>query len=661
MKTNTDNNSNTNASAAVAYSKELEDFMSAHGIGINTLDEDARGELSARKSRFEFLRRSKLWPYMKPLKVVYAHMRYFYFVMKEQGFIKALKTKKSVKKFSKEYIKGLFPDEATIKEHNAHKFSKDIKFSILAPLYNTPEKFLRDMIESVMAQTYSNWELCLADGSDDEHAFVGKIVAEYQAKDSRIIYRKLEKNLGISENTNICIDMATGEYIALFDHDDILIPTALYENMLAICDHDADFIYTDEATFNGDNIYDIVTYHFKPDFAVDNLRANNYICHFSVFSRELVDKVGKFSTEYDGSQDHDMILRLTSAAKCVYHIPKLLYLWRSHSNSVSQDINSKTYAIDAGKRAVRDNLAKAGLKATVESSPAFPTIYKINYELTATPKISIIIPNKDSLKLLGNCVDSILKLSTYRNFEIVIVENNSTTDEIWEYYKLIEDLDMVKVIRYEDEFNYSRINNFAVNVATGDYLLFLNNDIEIITPSWMEELLMYAQREDIGAVGAKLYFGNNTIQHNGVVIGGGEDRIAFHSFVGEHRNHVGYMGRPFYAQNVSAVTAACLLMRRSVFEEIGGFDEKLAVAYNDVDLCLKVRDKGYLIVVNPFVEAYHYESISRGYETKRGNQDRFRAEVNYMKDKWGHVLSKEDPFYNPNMSKDRSWKFGIIP
>lgn len=641
------------------YSDDLNKFMSERKLGANKLTEDDRGQISAAPSRFKRLRKSRIWPYLKPLRIVYAHMRFIAIRSRDVGFFNAFRTKKKEYDFSKGYISGLMPDEETRRIQSKEKFTRKIKISIVAPLYNTPEKYLKDMMNSVIDQTYSNWELCLADGSDSEHDYVEKICKEYCKKDNRIVYKRLEKNLGISENTNICIEMATGEYIALFDHDDILVPTALYENMKMICERNADFIYTDEATFLEDDIYNIVTYHFKPDFAIDNLRANNYICHFSVFSRTLIDEVGLFSTEYDGSQDHDMILRLTKAAKNVQHIPKIQYLWRSHKNSVSQDINSKTYAIDAGKRAVRDSLVREGMAAVVESSPAFPTIYKINYEIIGTPKISIIIPNKDNLKLLAICVDSILKLSTYDNYEIIIVENNSVTDEIFEYYRLIEQLDCVRVIKYEDKFNYSRVNNIAVKEATGDYVLFLNNDIEIITPAWMEELLMYAQRLDVGAVGAKLYYGNNSVQHNGVIIGGGTDSIAIHSHAGESRYSVGYMGRLFFAQNVSAVTAACMLMPKRLFNELGGFDERLAVAYNDVDLCLRIRANGYLIVCNSFVEAYHYESISRGYEEKQGNQDRFQNEVRYMKDKWKDTLSKEDPFYNPNVSKMKPWKFGL--
>lgn len=641
-----------------SYPPHLEEFMKLNKLGSY---KDADDQFAGGTSFLERMKKSWVWPILKPLRWLYCVFITYYRRARDFGFFKALRRKKLIHDASEAYIKSLMPDEETIKKHKETSFEHNVKFSILAPLYNTPKKYLRDMIESCIAQTYENWELCLADGSDNEHSFVGDIVKEYQAKDNRIVYQKLEKNLGISENTNMCIDMATGDYIALFDHDDILMPTALYENAIAIQEHSADFIYTDEATFEEDDIYDIVTWHFKPDFAIDNLRANNYICHFSVFKKTLIDKVGKFSTEYDGSQDHDMILRLTSAAKKVWHIPKILYLWRSHGNSVSKDINSKTYAIDAGKRAVRDSLAKEGIKANVESSPVFPSIYKINYEIIGNPKISIIIPNKDNMSMLANCIDSIVKKSTYNNYEIVIMENNSVTEEIFNYYELVDELEFVKVVKYEDKFNYSRINNEAVKVATGDYVLFLNNDIEIIEPAWMEEMLMYAQRQDVGAVGAKLYFSNDTVQHAGVILGAGEDKIAIHSFVGAKREETGYMGRLFFAQNVSAVTAACMLVEKSKFEQVGGFDEKLAVAYNDVDLCLKLREAGYLNVLNPFADAYHYESITRGYDDEGESRARFKSEVSYMKSKWKDVLEAEDPFYNPNVSKSQGWKFGIIP
>ena len=373
------------------YSVELKKYLEERGFGIT--DTAGASAIPNMNSGIRRLRGTWAWTLLKPARVVYNYGRLFYNICGHGGVRRAFKAMFMKKPFSKKYIKSLFLTKEELEKQRNEVFSKDITFSILVPLFNTPENYLRDMIDSVVNQTYGKWELCLADASDDAHAYVGEVCKTYYEKDKRIVYKKLEKNMGISENTNVCIQMATGNFISLFDHDDILIPTALYENMKVICEKDADFIYTDEATFLGNNIYDIVTYHFKPDFAIDNLRANNYICHFSSFDRTLIDKVGMFSTQYDGSQDHDMILRLTAAAKNVVHIPKLLYLWRSHKNSVSQDINSKTYAIDAGKRAVRDSILREGMNATVESSPAFPTIYKINYEIIGNPLISIIIPN----------------------------------------------------------------------------------------------------------------------------------------------------------------------------------------------------------------------------------------------------------------------------
>ena len=647
----------------IEYSDKLKDFLEERQLGLdNTTLSDRLNAATPNTTGIRKLKGTMWWPLLKPARIVYNHIRLAMIKCRVMGFVNAITSigaKGRRKTYDKEYIMSILPDEEEKKKESETVFPKAITFSILVPLYNTPDNYLRDMIDSVVAQTYGRWQLCLADGSDEEHGYVGEISKEYAAKDSRVVYKKLEKNLGISENTNVCIKMATGEFISFFDHDDILHPSALYEVMKKICEEDADFVYTDEATFNGNDMYDIISYHFKPDFAIDNLRANNYICHFTSFEAALIDKVGMFSTEYDGSQDHDMILRLTKAARHVAHVPKLLYFWRSHKNSVSLDINSKTYAIEAGKKAVRDSILRDGMKAEVNSSPAFPTIYKIDYELAYHPKVSIIIPNKDSLQFITTCIDSVLKMSTYDNFEIIVVENGTTDEEVLEYYGLIEAIDCVRVVEWTKPFNYSAINNYAASLVDGEYLLFLNNDIEIVTPNWIEELLMYGMRSDVGAVGAKLSFGDDRIQHNGVIIGAGPDGIAIHSHAGEPNTSVGYMGRLYYAQDVSAVTAACMLMRKSLFDEIGGFDEQLAVAYNDVDLCLNIRKLGYLIVCNPFATAYHYESISRGYDVKRGNRDRFQGEVSYMKDKWRAVLDAEDPFYNPNMSKLRPWKFGI--
>ena len=543
--------------------------------------------------------------------------------------------------------------EPVRKAQRAEKFSRKIKFSILVPLYNTPERYLREMIESVQYQTYPYWELCLADGSDDEHKKVEKICRKYMKKDPRIKYKKLEKNLGISGNTNACMDMATGSFIALFDHDDFLHPCVLYENMKAICEHGADYIYTDEATFRGTNLFDIITKHCKPDFAIDNLRANNYICHFSVFSRKLVEKGGRFRSEYDGSQDHDFILRMTACAKKVFHIRKILYFWRSHPDSVAADISAKPYAIDAAKRAVEDHLKRCGLEATVESSVAFPTIFRFRYKLNGTPKISILIPNKDNIEDLDRCLKSVLNKSTYKNYEIIIIENNSTKEETFKYYEDLKEYPQIKVVYFEGSFNYSKVNNFGEKYATGEYLILLNNDTEVISEDWIEELLMYAQRPDVGAVGAKLYFADGTIQHAGIVIGLGAHRAAGHNNLAMKNDTFGYMGKLFYAQDVSAVTGACLMVRKSIYDDLGGLDESYSVALNDVDFCLRIIEKGYLNVFTPYSELYHYESKSRGAEDTDEKKQRFELEVAQFKERWKDYIAAGDPYYNPNFSLDR--------
>lgn len=542
------------------------------------------------------------------------------------------------------------------KQQEQYKFSKNIKFSVLVPLYNTPKNYLEQMIESVSWQTYGNWELCLADGSDDAHSYVGEYCRELAKKDSRIVYQKLSENKGISENTNACIKMATGDYIALFDHDDILHPSALFECMKQICDNNADYVYTDEATFVDNDVTDIITYHHKPDFSFYNLLANNYICHFSVFSAKLIEKVGMFRHEYDGSQDHDMILRLTDAAEKVVHIPKLLYFWRSHANSVALDINSKVYAIKAGQSAVHDFLLSKGIESKVTSSPAFPTIYRIEYDIKNNPLVSIIIPNKDHCEDLENCIASIKEKTTYPNYEIVIVDNGSTEADIKQYYDELKEDKTIKIIPYNHPFNYSAINNFAVENCNGEYLLLLNNDTEVITPGWIEELLMLAQKPDVGAVGAKLFYGNDTVQHGGIILKLGEDRVAGHGHLGVDKSNLGYMGKMFYIQNITAVTAACLMVAKSKYREVGGFDEQQAVAYNDVDFCLKLDKLGYKNIFNPFCELYHYESLSRGLDTDDENRKRFLDEAERFKSTWKDKLEAGDPYYNPNFSLDISYE-----
>ncbi len=579
-----------------------------------------------------------------------------------RGVWAKIKYKERERAAMERYGTASFPDEERRRQEQETVFPRMVKFSILVPLYNTPQEFLTAMLDSVINQTYGNWELCLADGSDDAHDYVGQVCLEYQKEDKgrtggkeRIVYKKLEKNEGIAGNTNRCLAMATGEYIGLFDHDDIIHPSVLYEYAKVINEQEADYIYCDETTFKNNDINKMLTMHFKPDYAIDNLRANNYICHFSVFYGHLLDGNELFRTKFDGSQDHDMILRLTDKAKKVVHVPKLMYYWRSHAGSVASGIQAKTYAVDAAKGAVADHLRKHGFEHfKITSTRAFETIFKISYQIIGNPKISIIIANKDHEPDLRRCITSILEKSTYDNFEIIVVENNSETAEIQKYYEELKENEKVKVITYQGAFNYSAINNLGASKAEGEYLLLLNNDTQVITVNWMEELLMYAQRNDVGAVGAKLYYGDKTIQHAGVVLGLGAHRTAGHSHYMQHRENLGYMGRLCYTQNVSAVTGACLMVSKALFEKAGGLEESFAVSLNDVDFCIKLREMGYLNVFTPFAELYHFESASRGLDDKGEKAERYNEESARFREKWKEVLAKGDPYYNPNFSLDRS-------
>lgn len=533
------------------------------------------------------------------------------------------------------------------KNEAATAFEKNVLLSIVVPLYNTPIKFLKQMIQSVQNQTYRNWQLCLADGSDEDHVYVGEYVKSIQ--DDRICYKKLSENKGIADNTNECIAMAKGDFIALFDHDDLLHPSALFEMVKAIEEKNADFVYTDEVTFVG-RPNNITIYNFKPDYSPDTLRSYNYICHFTAFSKELLGEVGGFNSEYDGSQDYDLILRLTEKAKNIVHISKALYFWRSHKASVASDVSAKPYVVDSAKRALGAHLERLGLLGKVEDA-VVPTTYKIQYEIIGDPLVSIIIPNKDHIDDLEKCLSSVYGKSTYKNFEVIVVENNSTEQETFEYYKQAQSkYNNLKVIKWESGFNYSAINNFASKQAKGEYVLLLNNDIEVITPDWMEQMLMFAQRKDVGAVGAKLYYDDDTIQHAGVIVGLGG--VAGHSHKGFARDNPGYMARAAIAQNLSACTAACLLIRRDVYDEVGGLDEGYAVAFNDVDFCMKIRAAGYLIAFTPFAEFYHYESKSRGDEDTPEKRARFNSEIFRFQERWGAELKKGDPYYNPNLSLD---------
>lgn len=621
------------------------------------------------------IKKNPLWKLSKPLRSL------MHFLIRQRdrvrncgglgGIFRKLDYKKRERAVMGSYGTASFPDEEQAARERETVFPRMVKISILVPLWNNRREFQIEMLDSVMNQTYRNWELCLADGSDEEHAYIGELCREYaQRADGRIVYKKLEKNLGISGNTNACLELATGEYIGLFDQDDILHPSVLYEYVKAINEQGADYLYCDETTFKSGNIDRMLTMHFKPDYAPDNLRANNYICHFSVFARKLLDGKELFRTKFDGSQDHDMILRLTDNAEKIVHVPKLMYYWRSHAGSVASGIDAKPYAIAAAKGAVAEHLKKHGYDHfQITSTRAFETIFRIRYEIKGTPKVSIVIANKDHVEDLRRCVNSIREKSTYDNYEIVIVENNSESQEIFDYYGELLDMDLkeamksgeavfrkdnITLVIFKGGFNYSAINNLGVRYAAGDYILLLNNDTEVITVNWIEELLMYAQREDVGAVGAKLYYGDRTIQHAGVVIGLGAHRTAGHTHYKQSRQNLGYMGRLCYAQNVSAVTGACLMVKRSLYEEVGGLEERFAVSLNDVDLCLKLRERGLLNVFTPFAELFHYESISRGSDASGERAERYNRESEEFREKWKAMLQAGDPYYNPNFSLDRS-------
>lgn len=573
--------------------------------------------------------------------------------LKENGVVGTLKRVKRKIRNKYQNIKLANTPWYTKTELNTQRetrFLRNVKFSILVPLYNTPERFLHEMIQSVLDQTYANWELCLADGSDAEHGYVETICRAYTGKDARICYKKLEKNMGISGNTNVCIDMATGDYLALFDHDDLLHPAALFEVMRAVCEQNADFIYTDETTFHRIR-RDASQPHFKPDFSPDTLRSYNYICHFTVFSRDLLNTAGGgFRPEFDGSQDYDLILRLTEQARHIVHIPKILYYWRSHANSVASDVSAKPYTVDSAKRALARHLERVGLKGEVLDAKV-PSTYRISYEIDGNPLVSILIPNKDHVQDLKKCIDSVKNKSTYGNWEIIIIENNSTEKETFSYYDEIRQDDRIQVVTWTGEFNFSAINNFGAQYANGDYILLLNNDIEVITPDWLEQMLMFAQRKDVGAVGAMLYYPDDTVQHAGVILGIGG--VAGHSHKNFPRNHPGYIFRLTIAQNYSCVTAACILMSRKVWDEVHGLDEAFKVAFNDVDLCMRIRQAGYLIVWTPYAELYHFESKSRGLEDTPEKQLRFDGEVNRFQSRWAAELDAGDPYYNPNLSLER--------
>ena len=554
------------------------------------------------------------------------------------------------------WYEAYVPDEETLEKQRKHKFPYSPLISIAVPAYQTPVEFLREMIESLIAQTYTEWELCIANASPDNEE-MQRVLADYSAKDPRVRFCNLKENLGIAENTNRAFAMAKGEFMGLLDHDDLLASNALYEIVQALQDHPrADALYTDEDKVTTE-LDEHFQPHLKPDFNLDLLRSNNYICHFFVVRRSIVEKTGGFRKEFDGAQDYDFIFRCTENAREVLHVPEILYHWRTHKASTADNPASKMYAFEAGKRAIEANLERTGTKGEVSHTQDLG-FYRVKYPVQGQPLISVIIPNKDEKETLQTCMEMLNKNTSYQNFEIIIIENNSTTDEIFKYYKELSGDPRIHLLRWGKEFNYSAINNFGVAHAKGEYLLFLNNDVKSINPDWMEEMLGVCQRPEVGGVGAKLIYPDNTIQHAGCVIGMGG--IAGHMFVDMPADRTGYLHKASLLQDMSAVTAACLMMKKEVFEEAGGFTEELAVAFNDVDLCLKVRKKGYLIVYDPYAKLYHMESKTRGAEDSKEKVRRFQTEIEYMRCHWIDILKNGDPYYNKNLSLTK-WNYSLKP
>ena len=529
--------------------------------------------------------------------------------------------------------------------------------SILTPLYNTPEKYLREFLDSFVNQTAPNGQLCLADASDAEHGYVEKIVLEYQQKNQRIVYKKVE-NKGIAANTNAAETLATDEYLALADHDDILAPHAMYAMGKAILllrqqDKPDGFLYSDEALFSK-SIQRPTVAHFKPDYAPDYLLCCNYICHLAVFKRELYEAIGGERPECDGSQDHDLFLRLIEKVGGAAHVPQVLYYWRVHSGSTSGGTDAKPYVAEAAKKALRDHLTRTGREGTVEDG-LFPSTYRVKWKIEGTPKVSILIPNKDHTDDLEKCLHSIWTKTEWDNYEVIVIENNSADPKTFDYYKETEKrYDGLKVVQYPEKgFNFSGINNFGRKFASGEYLLLLNNDVEVVNGDWLTELLRQCAHPDGAAIcGAMLYYPDDTLQHAGVITGLGG--YAGHSHKYKKRGGSGYLFRAATVQDFSAVTGACLLVKTSVWDEVGGLDEKFAVAFNDVDFCLRVRDAGCRIAWTPYAELIHYESKSRGGDEKDpAKAARFASEQQRLYQIHSKENILDDPYYNPNLTRDR--------
>ncbi|MBQ3704991.1 MAG: glycosyltransferase family 2 protein [Clostridia bacterium] len=529
--------------------------------------------------------------------------------------------------------------------------SPDISFSLIVLLPDIPRRRLRAAVRSLRAQTCPGWEMCIVDESGNPFGPAAKYGRRMERRDPRISFLHPELKEGGTGGVNAALERARGTYIGFLGPEDLLHPSALYEIGRTARQTGADFLYTDEGLFRR-SPRDIRCFRHKPDYSPDLLRSMNYLGGLTLFRRELMERAGGgLRREYEGNEMYDLVLRLTERAEQIVHIPKELYYRRSPDGSTSPDFSGDREAAEAGRRALAAHLERLGLQGTPEDS-ALPSTFQIRYAIEGNPRISIVIPNMDHVGDLKRCLESIRRLSTWKNREILIVENNSRQEETFQFYREQEALDPdLRVLRRDGEFNFADICNFGVSQASGDYILLMNNDMEVITPGWLEEMLMFAQRRDVGAVGCMLYYPDDTVQHAGVILGLGA--AAGHSHRWARRGDPGNLFRLTVSQNLSAVTAACMMLPKRVYEEVSGMDGSFRVAFNDVDLCLKIREKGYLIVFTPYAELYHYESRSRGSDDRGEKRKRFEAEAALLRKKWKRVFEKGDPYYNPNLTRRR--------
>ena len=562
-------------------------------------------------------------------------------------------------------------------------------FSIIVPCYHTPGDYLREMLDSVFSQTYGNWELILVNASKEDSG-MREILRSYET-DPRVRVEELEENTGISGNTNAGLRQAKGDYVCFLDHDDMIAPSALFLMARYLENHPkVRMLYTDEDKISADGKEHFQP-HLKPDFNLDLLRSNNYICHFLAVDRQIAMDAGGFRKAFDGAQDHDFIFRCAELAaersygdgssrtalaqsgsglrsgnglslkmtgEVIGHIPEILYHWRVHAASTADNPQSKMYAYEAGKRAIEEHLQRCGQEGTVELLKDHG-FYRVHYALPAgstEPLVSVIIPNKDQKEALKQCIDSFEETTKGVNAEILIVENNSTQEETFRYYRELSKNSRIRLLRWKKPFNYSAINNYAADRARGRYLLFLNNDTRAFRKGWLEEMLSVCSREDAGAAGIKLLYPDDTIQHAGIVIGLGG--VAGSLFVDMKAERSGYLHKASLLQDLSAVTAACMMVPKEVFEQVGGFDEQLSVAFNDVDLCLRIGETGLRIIYDPFAVLYHDESRTRGAEDSAEKARRFQGEIERMRTKWEKLLKKGDPLYNKNLSLSK-WNYSL--